>query len=95
MTEIEYLLICLAEECSEVAKIASKTLRFGLEEKREGYEKNNRERLEEELIDLFTVMEVLSEKGVKLNIFQPNKIMAKKEKIEKYYQYSLACKKQL
>lgn len=92
MTEIEYLLICLAEECNEVAKVASKTLRFGLEEKRPGYDKNNRERLEEELIDLFTVMEVLSEKGVNLNILQSNKIMEKKEKIAKYYQYSLECK---
>ena len=29
MSEVEHLLVCLSEECAEIQKAVSKTLRFG------------------------------------------------------------------
>lgn len=97
MTEIEYLLICLAEECNEVAQRATKALRFGLNEIQSSEEQNpdkqnNLQRLTNELIDLYTVIEVLKEKGIHIDMVNKNKIELKKNKIEKYYKYSLGLK---
>jgi len=49
MNRQEYLLTLLAEEADEVGQMASKCMRFGLDEIREGMTKTNRERLDEEI----------------------------------------------
>lgn len=58
MTRREYLLICLAEECAEVAQAASKCLRYGDDEHYEGGA-SNLERLETEVCDLLTLLDML------------------------------------
>jgi NTP pyrophosphatase (non-canonical NTP hydrolase) len=59
----ELLLVAVMEECSEVAKRASKSLRFGIHEnpinRKDG--KNNLVLIAEELIDLLTIMKLLDE----------------------------------
>jgi NTP pyrophosphatase (non-canonical NTP hydrolase) len=50
MTEEQYLLLVLAEECAEIAKVASKAIRFGLEHVHDGT--TNKQKLFEEFADL-------------------------------------------
>lgn len=57
----QFLLVCLIEECAEVAQRATKALRFGMDEVQPGQDFNNRQRLNEELNDLLTVMDLLVE----------------------------------
>jgi NTP pyrophosphatase (non-canonical NTP hydrolase) len=82
----EHLLACLAEECAEVSQRVSKALRFGLDEVQPGQGENNRDRISEELNDLFAVANILMEEGILL----PNAslsgivIAAKRAKIEKF-----------
>lgn len=52
MTKREYLLVCLMEECAEVAQRASKALRFGLDEVQQGKDLSNEQLIVEELRDL-------------------------------------------
>jgi len=52
MTLDEHLLICLAEECSEVVQRITKALRFGLDEVQPGQEFTNSQRIGQELIDV-------------------------------------------
>ena len=63
MTEEQYLLTCLAEECAEVAKCASKAIRFGLypDDRRPGSWRvvDNRAGLEQELGDILALAEML------------------------------------
>lgn len=97
MTKKEYLLGLLAEESLEVAHRVHKALRFGLEETQPGYTRNNKDRIMEELTDLFTVISVLAEEGILpdgeelasekyewLNEHEDKK----EEKIKKYLDYS-------
>lgn len=59
MDRTEYLLTCLAEECSEVAQRCSKAIRFGLDEVQPGQDHSNAERLAQELDDLVGVAKML------------------------------------
>jgi NTP pyrophosphatase (non-canonical NTP hydrolase) len=61
MNKKEYLLICLAEEASEVAQAASKCLRFTTDHMYGGYTDTNIERLNNEVSDLFTILHMLEE----------------------------------
>src|SRR5260370_1438124 len=76
MTKKQYLLVVLAEECAEVAKAASKALRFGMTKYKPGGDETNRARLERELAEVVAVAEMLGlrvrdehkrEKVMKLN----------------------------
>lgn len=61
----EHLLTCIQEECSEVIKAASKSLRFGLENghpKSDPFLSNKRD-LEIELSHIIAVAEYLEEEG--------------------------------
>lgn len=91
MTREEHLLICLAEECAEVAQRVSKALRFGLDEVQEGQALNNRQRISEELFDLFAVATICDRSGL-LSGVEPNErtIARKLAKIEKYFDISRA-----
>lgn len=54
----------LSEECAEVIQAVSKCHRFGLNNLKPGKPKTNREHLEEELGDLYAMIEILQEMDV-------------------------------
>jgi NTP pyrophosphatase (non-canonical NTP hydrolase) len=54
----------LQEECGEVIVAVSKISRFGLDNLKPGKPKTNREHLEEELGDLYAMIEILQELDV-------------------------------
>lgn len=59
MTETEYLLVCLAEECAETQHAVAKALRFGLANAPEGAILDNAAQLALELVDVLAVRELL------------------------------------
>lgn len=89
----KYLLVKIQEECAEVSQRAAKAIRFGLKETQKGQDKNNLERLKDEILDLlaaFMVFEV--EAGIILHdlefdIYQ-DVMRLKIERINKYMDYS-------
>lgn len=87
MNRIEHLLVCLNEECLEVAHRVDKALRFGTLEVQPGQVFTNGDRIVDEFLQALAVMEMLSGAG-ELN-FQPNSpfslsvIDAKKRKVER------------
>lgn len=87
MNRTEHLLCILAEECSEVAQRVSKALRFGLSEVEPGQTKNNAERINEELDDLFGVFTMLIGEEILREPSLDQGIM-KMSKVEKYLKYS-------
>ena len=72
----------LQEECAEVIQAVSKISRFGLDNLKPGKSKTNREHLEEELGDLYAMIEILQEMDVVSwnNIEQA--AVAKREKLK-------------
>jgi len=88
MNREQLLLVKLAEECSEVAKVALKITQFGFSETAPNTSSTNAQRLREELDDLSAVLEML-----KHNCdfsYEPNctHIEDKKKKVEVYCKYS-------
>lgn len=89
----ELLLVAVMEECSEIAKRASKSLRFGIHEQKEG-KKNNLQLIAEETVDLIAVLEMLDEELYGEFDQEINKLKlsgaytAKKNKFQKYIEYS-------
>ena len=63
---IEYLRTCTAEESAEITKTATKSLRFGLDDRHPHVQDSltNREYMVNELNDLYQVVEMLVEQGV-------------------------------
>jgi NTP pyrophosphatase (non-canonical NTP hydrolase) len=59
MNKTEYLLVCLAEECSEVSHAVAKSLRFGLDDGHRGI--TNREQLRLELADVLAIANLLND----------------------------------
>ena len=89
MTRTQLLLTLLAEECNEVAQRASKAIRFGLDEVQEGQQLNNADRIVYELNDLLAIVHILQEgKSLPLNIADTGAIMIKKDKVDKWLEYS-------
>lgn len=91
MNRTEHLLTCLGEECAEVSQRVSKALRFGLDEVQPGQPLRNRDRIVEELRDLFAVAEILAGEGV-IGWCMPDRIEvhAKLAKIERFMAISRA-----
>lgn len=89
MNREQFLLLKLAEECSEVVQIASKTMQFGGTERRPDLKENNYERTYAELNDVWAIIEMLNS-GKTEFLFTKNRevIEAKKEKVEKYLKFS-------
>ncbi|MDP2026247.1 hypothetical protein [Sulfuriferula sp.] len=88
MNRLQLLLNKLAEESTEVAKIALKTAQFGLMERCPGQPLTNAERTHQELDDLMAAVEMLNEEfGFG---YEPNqtRIEAKKTKVNKFAAYS-------
>ena len=82
MTEEQYLLTVLGEECAEVAHRTSKAIRFTMEEVQPGQQVSNRERIEGELSDLMAVAGML---GLEVSA---DLMAAKEKKVRKYMDYS-------
>lgn len=88
MQNWQYLLDKLAEECNEVAQMASKNKQFGLDEKQFEDGESNRERLHAELNDLFAIIQMLNdEEGFG---FLPDQAAINKKmgKVNYYREYS-------
>lgn len=91
LNETQYLLLCLAEECNEVAQRVIKSLRFGLDNIQPGQELDNTVRLNGELSDLKATLEMLNERCDLEHgeiCFIPEKVQAKKEVLLRYMDYA-------
>jgi hypothetical protein len=82
MNRLQYLLVKLAEECSETAQRCAKALCFGIEEVQPGQPEDNRRRLEREFGEAVAVFEMLGFK-----IHDEDKV-AKRAKVEHFMTYS-------
>lgn len=94
MDRIDHLFVILAEECSEVTQRVTKALRFGWDEVQPGQPFTNRQRVQDELIDLLAMVNLLEgEPGGldALTISDHQKFKAKKDKVKKYLEYSREC----
>lgn len=85
LTEDQYLLICLMEECDEVSQRASKALRFGLDEVQPGQPLSNAERIDVELTDLVTIADELRKRGI---LTKPLPCGIKRSRVQSYMDYS-------
>lgn len=85
MNREQYLLTCLAEECTEAAKCALKAIRFGLQPSRarpeEWREFSNQKDLEIELGDILTLIEMLG-------VFPSSDRANKTKKVEQWMEIS-------
>lgn len=89
MTREEHLLLCLAEECAEVAQRVSKALRFGLSEIQPAQPLTNAERVVDEFHDLFAVATLLEAERIIGHIVPTEAtVNAKAAKIERYFAIS-------
>lgn len=82
MNRREYLLVCLMEECAEVAQAASKVLRFGLYDEHLGA--TNQARLMAEITDLSAVIQMLMENDALPHDCDHDAFQAKIAKVTKY-----------
>jgi NTP pyrophosphatase (non-canonical NTP hydrolase) len=103
MTRTEHLLACLMEECAEVQQEIGKIFRFGLKDAKfvvDGvdHEPNN-VRLQQEIIDVITIIEMLADEGVEVlplfnrmarddNAGFEELMQKKRDKVEKYILYA-------
>lgn len=89
MNTIEYLLICMSEECIEISHDIHKSLRFGLDDTYNG-DKTNTQHIVQELCDLMGVIELLAEEGVDFLEPQKRKIIEeKKKRVREFMKYSV------
>lgn len=64
----EHFIVVLIEELAEMQQAASKVLRFSVDHQFEKYDKTNLENLQEELLDVFAVLNILQALiGLKVN----------------------------
>lgn len=80
------ILLILQEECAEVTQAVSKCMRFGPDQMKPGKDRTNINMLEEEIGDLFAMVELLTD----LNIGVSNEGIeaAKRKKFEKLKSWS-------
>ena len=74
----------IQEECGEVIVAISKISRFGLDNLKPGKPKTNREHLEEELGDLYAMIEILQELDVVSWTNIEKAAEAKREKLKQW-----------
>lgn len=92
MNKIQYLLVKLAEEASEISQIALKTAQFGVHEQCPGLNETNIQRIDQEFNDLVAIVELINQElnSSEIHICDAF-IERKKEKVNKYYNYSIEC----
>jgi len=94
MTNVQYLLTCLMEECAEVAQRCSKAIRFGLDEVHleDGNTLTNERRIVDEICDLRGVVSELQNYGVFMDLNIPGYVndrrQAKINKLRAFMKYS-------
>lgn len=103
MNATEHLLACLAEECGEVAKEVSKSLRFGLDDKvtmdphgpRGTEGPDNRRKIADEMVDLLAVYQmcvsarILPDLGISTTHTEViRRVVKKQKKVEAYMDYA-------
>lgn len=90
LTRYQFLMGKIAEEASEISHRAAKCQQFGPKEAEPGQQFCNDYRLWKEIQDLWAVLELVSGEGNEMENFdkEPFTINVKKDKIEKFYQYS-------
>ena len=91
MNRTEMLLMIAAEECAEVAQRCSKAARFGMLQTQPGQPLNNRQRIEQEMMDLIGTLEMMDIYFSDGSTVVENAILARRERIEKYLQFSREC----
>ena len=88
MNRQQYLLCKIAEECSEIQKIAMKAQQFGMDSRNPDTLESNSESLKKEWNDLYTIIVTLqNEFGIDL-WFENEFIIEKEKKLSKYYEIS-------
>lgn len=90
MTVEQCLLVCVMEECAEVAHRASKALRFGMDEVQPGQPLTNEDRLWGEVNDLIGVLILLQEKRDHPGP-SDHAVQQKRGKVERFMAYSVEC----
>ena|SRR3990167_11143702 len=92
MNRTEHLLVCLSEECAEVAHEISKALRFGLQEVMPGQPLTNEERIAREFVDLLAVYEILEMERYLPKIFNfidfDQDALQKQKRVYAYMEYA-------
>lgn len=90
ITEVEHLLICLNEECVEVAQRCDKALRFGLDDTDPTIPgaPTERTRIAQEFYDLLAIVEMLEERGVLNRTGDTHAIERKKAKVLHFMEYA-------
>ena len=90
MTRMELLLVQLMEECAEVSQRASKAIRFGLDEVQPGQDRTNRQRISDEMIDLYATTRLLEVEGLLLHLEKEDhdRYIKKQAQIQKFLDYS-------
>ncbi len=87
----DHLLVCLSEECSELAQRATKAIRFGIDEVQKDQAWSNSDRIILEFNDILAVAELLEEEGA---LSAPLRVQGlidqKKEKLRRWMEYSHA-----
>jgi hypothetical protein len=89
MNRLEHLLVIMSEECAEVQQDIAKALRFGLDEGRD-ISGTNEQRIRKEFNQLIAMVEMLEKEGVDLSPDHAARLN-KKQKVEKYLEYSKEC----
>lgn len=79
--EVREILLILQEECAEVTQSISKCMRFGPDQCKPGKDLTNIQHLEQEIGDLFAMVELLVDK--KIGVYQQGIFEAKMRKFEK------------
>jgi len=87
MNKNQFLLLKLAEECAEVAHVATKQIQFGKDNVRKVSSGSNAQRLKSEVMDLFTLVSLLIQAEEIPFIWDDELAEARAKKIEKMQKY--------
>jgi NTP pyrophosphatase (non-canonical NTP hydrolase) len=87
MNKQQFLLLKLAEECSEVAQRALKQIQFGKDEVQKDQLKCNSERLRDEITDLNILVHLLQKESEIPSLTRREFKTTKKKKMEKLQKY--------
>jgi NTP pyrophosphatase (non-canonical NTP hydrolase) len=83
---LKEILLILQEECAEVTQAVSKCMRFGPDQMKPGKDRTNLNMLEEEIGDLFAMVELLTD--LNIGVSNDGIEQAKKNKFEKLKKWS-------